>query len=120
MSLYFRAYAISQSLFIFSDPDSGFSPVNSKPVHVFVFVVKLSVHSVENGYPCKALNWTYKSYSQWSLSPTLNNTTSVWIFSSGASYSQAARSATVRPAFYLKAGITLSGTGAENDEFTIQ
>ena len=75
-----------------------------------------------SGSPCKELNWTYKNYLQWSLSPNPNSRYSVWIVgSTGCFYSNNAygTSIGVRPAFYLKSQINLSGTGAENNEYQI-
>ena len=76
-----------------------------------------------SGYPCKTDNWTMynKTYHQWSLSPYSFYKTGVWLinkegyFMSASAYS----SNGVRPAFYLKSGISLSGSGASGDEYQI-
>ena len=76
-----------------------------------------------SGSPCKELNWTYKNYLQWSLSPNPNSRYSVWIVGAmGCFYSNNAYGTNigVRPAFYLKSGKSLSGTGATGDEYTIE
>ncbi len=81
-----------------------------------------SIHTPSTGWPCAASNWTFKSgYHQWSLSPVSNNRYGVWsVHSTGYFYNiSAIYTYGVRPAFYLKSGISLSGTGAENDEYQI-
>ena len=82
--------------------------------------------SVKNGSsnacPCKESNWTFKTYNQWSLSSYSSGSRYVWFVGSAGSLNSysASNSIAVRPAFYLKSGISLSGTGAENDEYTIE
>ena len=75
-----------------------------------------------SGSPCKELNWTYKNYHQWSLSPFLDYRSYVWnVHSAGFFYSSDASSTRgIRPAFYLKSSINLSGTGITDDEYTIE
>ena len=74
------------------------------------------------GSPCKELNWVYKNYHQWSLSPTSSGKYSVWYVNSagysGSDYTYIAHG--VRPAFYLKSGLSLNGTGASGSEYTIE
>ena len=77
------------------------------------------------GYPCKDGNWLMynKSYQQWSLSPETTDHYRVYaVFSSGdfSSLSSFSTSISVRPAFYLKSGLSLSGTGASGSEYTIE
>ena len=72
---------------------------------------------------CMINNWTMynKTYRQWSLSPSSSSYVSVWSVTSEGlfDYNNAYNNFSVRPAFYLKSGISLSGTGAENDEYQI-
>ena len=75
-----------------------------------------------SGSPCKIENYNYKSsYHQWSLSPDSGDRRYVWNVSSAGyfGYSNASGANGVRPAFYLKSQINLSGSGAQNDEYTI-
>ena len=75
-----------------------------------------------SGSTCKELNWTYKNYNQWSISPGLNTRNGIWSMVSAGFFNNtyaAHTSVGVRPAFYLKSGISLSGTGAENNEYQI-
>ena len=76
-----------------------------------------------SGVPCKIENWIYKNYNFWSLTPGPNTRTGIWTFVSNGYFNNTSASHTsvgVRPAFYLKSSISLSGTGAENDEYTIE
>ena len=80
-------------------------------------------YASDSGSPCKELNWTYKNYHQWSLSPYSSYRNNVWfVNSTGSFYGNSAGGASfgVRPAFYLKSGISLSGTGATGAEYTIE
>ena len=74
-----------------------------------------------NACPCKESNWTFKTYNQWSLSSYSSGSRYVWFVGSAGSLNSysASNSIAVRPAFYLKSGISLSGTGAENNEYQI-
>ena len=74
-------------------------------------------------WPCKYENYNYRSdYTQWAISPYSYNLRTVWemwktgYFDYGG---QAYRAFGVRPAFYLKSSISLSGSGALGDEYTI-
>ena len=81
-----------------------------------------SIHTPSTGWPCAASNWTFKSgYHQWSLSPFSGGRSGVWAVHSAGyfDYYNAINTRGVRPAFYLKSGISLSGTGAENNEYEI-
>ena len=77
-----------------------------------------------SGSPCKELNWTYKNYHQWSLSPNSKYPNGVWRVSSTGYFdtydANYATSLGVRPTFYLKSGISLSGSGITGDEYTIE
>ena len=83
-----------------------------------------SNYGSSNDFPCAQFNWTIynKKYHQWSISPVSNNRSNVWLMNKTgyfSHYSAYGTNAGVRPAFYLKSGISLSGTGAENDEYQI-
>ena len=80
-----------------------------------------AISSLNSGYPCKESNWAFKGIAEWSLSPRSNGKYGVWNLNSTGSFSNGYASNTygVRPAFYLKSGLSLSGTGAENDEYQI-
>ena len=76
-------------------------------------------------FPCAQFNWTIynKTYHQWSISPVSNNRSNVWLMNKTgyfSHYSAYGTNAGVRPAFYLKSSISLSGKGAENNEYTIE
>ena len=82
------------------------------------------VNFVNSNAPCKTDNWTMynKTFHQWSLSPYSNSRTSVWYVSSAGyfnNHGSAYDAIGVRPAFYLKAGLSISGTGASGNEYTI-
>ena len=76
-----------------------------------------------DNWPCsnRAYNWLPKRIIEWSLSPYSYNRRSVWYVDSTGyfGYDIASNARGVRPAFYLKAGINLTGSGAENDEYEI-
>ena len=80
-----------------------------------------SNYSSSSGSPCKELNWLYKNYHQWSLSPNSYNRNYVWVvtasgvFNNGVAYDTYG----IRPAFYLKSSINLSGSGITDGEYTI-
>lgn len=75
------------------------------------------------GWPCKNSNFNYKNYNQWSLSAVSNNRYDVWILdgTGGYFYIRSANNSTiaVRPAFYLKSSVKLSGTGESSDPYRI-
>ena len=74
-----------------------------------------------SGSPCKESNWTFKGIKEWSLSPISNSRIYVlYVYSDGcfAQY-DANISFGVRPAFYLKSDISLSGTGTEANPYRI-
>ena len=77
-----------------------------------------------NEWPCKFENYNYKSeYHQWSLSPASYYKEAVWqMHIIGAFDHSSAYTAIigVRPAFYLKSSISLSGTGVSGDEYQIK
>lgn len=75
-----------------------------------------------SGWPCSNSNWTFTAQRQWALSPFSYYISKVWVFNAGGSFghNSADDAYEVRPAFYLKSGINLSGTGEENNEFTIE
>ena len=77
--------------------------------------------STNRDNPCKGSNWVNKGIYEWSLSPYTNYRYYVWIvssegyFESGDAYS----SLGVRPAFYLKSGISLTGGGTYTNPYNI-
>ena len=80
-------------------------------------------YAAASGSPCKELNWTYKNYHQWSLSPNSNNRITVWYVNSAGYFSSNYANNTsfgVRPSFYLKSSINLSGSGITGEEYTIE
>ena len=82
-----------------------------------------SIHTPSTGWPCAASNWTFKSgYHQWSLSPNSSYRNGVWHVISAGYFSTNGAGYTygVRPAFYLKSQINLSGSGISGDEYTIE
>ena len=79
-------------------------------------------YASSSGSTCKELNWAYKNYHQWSLSPGLTSRHGVWIVNSTGYFNGSGAYSTsigVRPAFYLKSGISLSGSGVTGDEYKI-
>ena len=76
-----------------------------------------------NAYPCKNGNWIMynKAYNQWTISPNSNGKFSVWnvyqegYFSNSLAYDVHA----VRPAFYLKSSIRLSGLGTPESPYEL-
>ena len=78
---------------------------------------------VSVGSPCKVLNWTFKGYNLWSFSPASNGSGSIWDIASNGAFNLVIannENMGVRPAFYLKSGISLSGSGITGDEYTIE
>lgn len=73
------------------------------------------------GWPCKTKNWNYKSYSQWSITPNSGSNASVWnMGATGAFYhSNASYTSAIRPAFYLKLSVILSGKGTQTEPYYI-
>ena len=71
--------------------------------------------------PCKESNWTFKTYNQWSLSSYSSGSRYVWFVSSVGSFNSysASNSVAVHPAFYLKSGLSLNGSGVIGDEYQI-
>ena len=81
-----------------------------------------SNYSSSSGSPCKESNWTYKNYHQWSLSPVSNTRVGVWLVISAGYFSYyggAHGTFGVRPAFYLKSNIGLTGSGTETNPYRI-
>ena len=80
-------------------------------------------YSSTSGSPCAQFNWIMhnKTYHQWSLSPNSHDRYTVWRVNSANYFDCGAAGSAygVRPSFYLKSGISLSGTGAENNEYEI-
>ena len=74
-----------------------------------------------NDYPCKLSNWTFKSYRQPSLTSFTGNQYGIWVFTENGYFSGNAvrTSFGVRPAFYLKSTVRLSGSGTTADPYYI-
>ena len=75
-----------------------------------------------NEWPCKYDNYNYKSsYHQWSLSPYSNSKYSVWYVNSTGYFNHGYANSTygVRPAFYLKSQISLTGEGTTTAPYSI-
>ena len=75
-----------------------------------------------NQKPCKELNWVFKGISEWTLSPTTYNSSHVWkVHSLGGldNGNSVYGSYEVRPAFYLKSGISLTGEGTSGNPYSI-
>ena len=81
-----------------------------------------SNYGYDCGSPCKEMNWTYKNYMQWSLTPTPYSKTNVWFVDKSGSFGMTGANATnagVRPAFYLKSNIELDGEGTDTNPYRI-
>ena len=80
-----------------------------------------NVNAVGSGTACKESNWTYRGISEWSLSPNSYDRSSVWyVFGTGNFYRLNANNTTgVRPAFYLKSEISLTGEGTSTNPYSI-
>ena len=82
-----------------------------------------NVGSASNsGYPCKESNWLSKVITEWSLSSRSNTRGLVWsVHSTGFFDYHAGASTTlgVRPSFYLKSGISLTGEGTSWNPYSI-
>lgn len=74
-----------------------------------------------NGYPCKESNWTFKGVTEWSLSPNVGFRGYVWVVNSSGDFINGGASNTkgVRPAFYLKSEISLTGEGTPEEPYSI-
>lgn len=82
-----------------------------------------SIHTPSTGWPCMESNWTSKSYHQWSLSPFSSDHYDVWVVMASGYFSNgyvSFASGGVRPAFYLKSSIVLSGEGTSTNPYKIQ
>lgn len=74
-----------------------------------------------NDYPCKLSNWTYKSYRQPSLTSFTGNQYGIWVFTENGYFSGNATRTSfgIRPAFYLKSTVRLSGDGTTANPYYI-
>ena len=78
--------------------------------------------SMNSDFPCKKLNWAFKGIDEWFLSPNAGTRGNVWYVNShGYFYVNCYAYSTigVRPAFYLKADIDLTGEGTETNPYRI-
>ena len=84
--------------------------------------------TILTGAQCKESNWLFKTYGQWTLTVVPINSLMRLFVGGDCVYSVSNERIIngvvytnygVRPAFYLKAGLSISGTGATNDEYTI-
>ena len=84
----------------------------------------ISNYGFASGGPCKEMNWTFNEINQWSITPRAGSTNSlVWYMNSAGTFHSNNASTTyigVRPAFYLKSSISLSGSGATGNEYIIE
>ena len=89
-----------------------------------------SLHISNDEWPCKTDNYNYKeNYVQWTLSPHLEQTGTIWTMMQTGSFGfylsiNAYMSGNigergVRPAFYLKSNIGLTGSGTETNPYRI-
>ena len=81
-----------------------------------------SPHYTTGQWPCTKENFNYKSaYHQWSLSPRSNNRHGVWTVNSTGLFNgnNAYNAIGVRPSFYLKSSIRLTGKGTEAEPYVI-
>ena len=79
------------------------------------------ISSAYSDHPCKESNWSFKGISEWSLSPNSSNRGHVWSVNSAGyfDYSSANSTFGVRPAFYLKSEISLTGEGTTTTPYSI-
>lgn len=74
-------------------------------------------------WPCALKNWNYKSaFIQWFLSAYSNNRYSVWYVNSTGYFNNGLANSTnigVRPAFYLKSSVRLSGLGTSDSPYEL-
>ena len=78
--------------------------------------------SQNSSYPCKESNWAFKGIKEWSLSPYAGNRYGcVWYVSGSGyfGYNNAHGTIGVRPAFYLKSEISLTGEGTSTNPYSI-
>ena len=82
-----------------------------------------NANTTSNEWPCKYDNYNFKSeYSQWSITPTSGSNYYVWYlrFSGSFGYFNASYSHAVRPSFYLKSSISLTGEGTTASPYEIE
>ena len=76
-----------------------------------------------NGWPCNDTNynWLYKTGGEWTLTLRQNTTANLWITTSdGFKNSGTPKNKyAVRPAFYLKSSLSLTGEGSETNPYRI-
>jgi len=74
-------------------------------------------------WPCALKNWNYKSaFHQWFLSANSRNRNDVWYVGSSGNFSNYNANSTgigVRPAFYLKSRVKLSGLGTSDSPYEL-
>ena len=83
-----------------------------------------TIHVPATGWPCKKTNWTFKNYDEWTISPYSYSRAYVWDITAQGSFSNNNGNTlnteqAVRPSFYLKANIILSGQGTEQNPYNI-
>lgn len=82
-----------------------------------------TTNKTSNEWPCKYENYNYKSdYHQWSLSRYPGFKNYVWYMNSAGYFIQngnASDTIGVRPAFYLKSSVILTGSGTESNPYRI-
>lgn len=72
-------------------------------------------------WPCANENWLFKGITEWSLASLSNSCYDVWAVSNSGFFSKgyASTSFNVRPSFYLKSSLTLSGDGSIGNPYKI-
>ena len=78
-----------------------------------------------DNWPCsnRSYNWLPKSINEWSLSPNSRTRGNVWFVGSSGNFSSnggAYNTYGVRPVFYLKSSVVLTGTGTITDPYIIE
>lgn len=73
------------------------------------------------GWPCKNNNFNYKNYNQWSISSSSNYRYNMWYVPSSGNFNNMYANSVygVRPAFYLKSSVRLSGLGTSDSPYEL-
>lgn len=83
-----------------------------------------TIHAPSTGWPCKKENWAFKDYNQWTMSPYPYSRFYTWDITGTGSFSNDNGNTlntelAVRPSFYLKSSIILSGKGTDTNPYYI-
>ena len=73
------------------------------------------------GWPCKNNNFNYKNYNQWSISSSSNYRYNMWYVPSSGNFNNMYANSVygVRPVFYLKSSVRLSGLGTSDSPYEL-